>query len=354
MPFSPPAFFAGACTALVWIVFQDSIKNGVNFMTASVLSFPFLAVFWASTRALDLSALTLIVVLTAGAGAVPKDDDNEVDFSGTFYIKDIVEQTTAIQMVTPAAHDHSESDVTLINEYDVERNPVATKKAVRIPPTLVAHTTSVPRLASRSAPALMGARSTVFTLRSDTLAHQLIEPVPIPKDGLLVMAKPASILVTREPVEIPVSETLRGLLTKQDVVTDKVSTHAPLCTCSPPVTRPTSKSVAESASVRQSPGPVPAPTSFAPVDSEPALVARNPSQVLTPASTKVLSVITSHRGTATNKDVDYSTDVGDKKNRSSLGLRSKLRASVKRLSASLPSGRIVTVSAAGSVNHLGC
>ncbi|KAJ7363909.1 hypothetical protein DFH08DRAFT_260533 [Mycena albidolilacea] len=198
MPFNLPAFFAGACTALIWIVFQDSIKNGINFMTASVLSFPFLAVFWDITRAFDLSELTLTIVLTAGAGAVPKHDDNEVDFPGTFYIKNIVEQTTAIQIVTPAAHDHSESDVTLINEYDVERNPVVTKKAVRTPPTLVAHTTSVPRLASRSAPALMGARSTVFTSRSDALPHQLVELAPMPKDGPpLVTANPAFVLVTR-------------------------------------------------------------------------------------------------------------------------------------------------------------
>ncbi|KAJ7903711.1 hypothetical protein B0H14DRAFT_2666064 [Mycena olivaceomarginata] len=98
MPFNPPAFFSGACVGLVWLVFQDSIKNGANLMTASVLSFPFIAFFSATTRALDLFSLILIVMLAAGAEAVPKDDDDDVHFPGTFSIEDhIVEHTTALQ-----------------------------------------------------------------------------------------------------------------------------------------------------------------------------------------------------------------------------------------------------------------
>jgi hypothetical protein len=98
MPFNPPALFSGACAGLVWLVFQDSIKNGANLMTALVLSFPFIAFFWAITRALDLSSLILIVMLTVGAEAVPKDDDDDVHFPGTFSIEDhIVEHTTALQ-----------------------------------------------------------------------------------------------------------------------------------------------------------------------------------------------------------------------------------------------------------------
>ncbi|KAJ7902733.1 hypothetical protein B0H14DRAFT_3851688 [Mycena olivaceomarginata] len=406
MPFRAPAFFCGAFTALVWL-YQAHIKHGVATILAFACFFPFFAVLFVITRTLDLSSLMVVTILVAGAGNVSYQDD-ELNLPGALDLElDLDDQTLSQSFDTSAEQpqlDQSDGDTTLVDQSKIVSTRIFSmriKKAVRASPRVhpdpaVLAWLASPRVyskvvawrASQSAPALLGTRSIVsstmrpFTSAALAVTKSPIEPVsrasPTQGGPLLLAYSEVARMSTELVVAVTSTKTPPDLVAKQGAVPYTALT--PVLRQSR-LARPTSRQSAsprqsielvpaststllqsqfagptscQSASPRQSVELVPAPTFLAPINSEPVVVIHESSKVTT-ASPKARCAVALDQGPSTTKDAfgHSSTNVANKKSKFQL-FRSKARGSIKRFTTVAPRARAIFVSAAGSLNYLGC
>ncbi|KAJ7334770.1 hypothetical protein DFH08DRAFT_879337 [Mycena albidolilacea] len=402
MPFRAPAFFCGAFTALVWL-YQDHIKHGVATILAFACSLPFFAVLFVVARTLDLFSLMVVTILIAVADNISYQDDDELNLPGALDLElDLDDQTLSQSFDTSAEQpqlDQSDGDMTLVDQSKIVSTRIekAVRAASRVhPDPAVLAWLASPRVyskvvawrASQSAPALLGTHSIVVssTMRPFTSAALAVTKSPIEpisrasptQGGPLLLAYSEVARTSPELVTVTSAETPPDLVAKQGTVpyTALISVLR-----QSRLARPTSRQSAsprqsielvpaststllqsqfagptsrQSTSPRQSAKLVPAPTFLAPINSEPVVVIPESSKVTT-APPKARCAVALDQGPSTTKDAfgHSSTNVANKKNKFQL-FRSKARGSIKRFTAVAPRARAIFVSAAGSLNYLGC